>query len=404
LIEIKFYHIRKFKGSVVSMNLHEYQAKKFLKQRGIRIPDFGIASNVDEAEEIIDEMNLTQAVIKIQVHAGGRGKAGGVKFAKTPQEIKEQVKKLLGMKMVNIQTGPSGVIANEVMITKPLDIEKEYYLAITIDREQGRPIILASPEGGVEIEELAEKSPEKICKIAFEVDGTVHGYQLLRLIKFMGWEGDVAKQGKEMVAILAKTFIELDASILEINPLVLSTQNELWALDTKLAVDENALFRHKELAACYDPTQVSPNEKAAKEFDLSYVSMEGNIGCMVNGAGLAMATMDIIKIHGGEPANFLDVGGGASREKVAAGFRIILSDPNVKAILINIFGGIMNCEVLAEGIVQAAKEQNIKIPLVVRMEGTNVEKGKEILKKSKLSLISAKDLNEAARKATESVR
>jgi len=386
------------------MNLHEYQAKKILKKYGLPIPEFGVASSVEEARRIADELHLTQAVLKIQVHAGGRGKAGGVKFAKTKEEIGKLAKQLIGMKMVNQQTGPEGVIAHKILISKPADIEKEFYLGAVIDRDSARPILIASPEGGMEIEEIAHKSPEKILKLPFSSDGKLRSYQLLRLTKFMGWSGPLAKQGAMIAAKLAKCFMDVDASLLEINPLVQTPTGELLLLDAKLSIDDNALFRQPEIAAFYDPTQVSVQEAAAKQFELAYIAMHGDIGCMVNGAGLAMATMDIIQLFGGAPANFLDVGGGSSKEKVAEGFRIILSDPKVKAILVNIFGGIMNCATLAEGIVNACKEQKIKVPLVVRMEGTNVEEGKRILKESGLKIITAEDFKKAAELAVAAAR
>lgn len=399
-----FYHIKRFKGRIDSMNLHEHQAKEILKQYGLPIPAFGVAHNVEEAKEIISQLDLNEAVIKIQVHAGGRGKAGGVKIAKNKNEIIEKAKELIGMHMVNNQTGPQGITAEKVMITKPVNIDKEYYLSVVIDRERARPMIIASREGGMDIEQLAETSPEKILKLPFSINGTLKRFQLLRLCSFMGWQGDLAAKGSRIAKGIARAFIELDASILEINPLVKTDKEELSILDLKLSIDDNAIFRHKELALFYDPRQISKAEATAKEFDLSYISMEGNIGCMVNGAGLAMATMDIIKLYGGAPANFLDVGGGASREKVAAGFRIILSDPDVKAVLVNIFGGIMNCETLAEGIIHAAKELDIQVPIVIRMEGTNVEKGRKLLQESKLTLSTTKDLQEAAKTAVEKVK
>lgn len=355
------------------MDTHEYQAKEVLKGYGIPIPEFGVATKIGEVEKVIKHLGLKEAVVKIQVHAGGRGKAGGVKFAKTPEEIIKAAEKLIGMKMVNNQTGPEGVIAHEVLITRPIDIKKEYYLGAVIDRERAVPILIASPEGGMEIEEVAEKHPEKILKLPIELDGTMRSYRLVRLCNFMGWKGEQAKEGTRIARGLAKAFIDTDASLLEINPFVESPDGKLWALDAKLSVDDNALYRQPDIAAYYDPKQVSENEVAAKEHDLAYIALDGNIGCMVNGAGLAMATMDIIQYYGGKPANFLDVGGGASKEKVAAAFKIILSDPKVKAILVNIFGGIMNCATLAEGIIAAVTEMGIKVPLVVRMEGTNVE-------------------------------
>lgn len=386
------------------MNLHEYQAKKILKKYGIPIPEYGVASTVEEAKRLAEELHLVSAVLKIQVHAGGRGKAGGVKFAKTKEDIAHVAKALIGMKMVNEQTGPEGVVAKKILISKPIDIEKEFYLGAVVDRDRATPLLIASPEGGMEIEEIAHKSPEKILKMPFGFDGKLKPYQLLRLTKFMGWSGELAKKGAMVAQGVAKCFIETDASMLEINPLVQTPQKEIVALDAKLSIDDNALFRQSEIVGFYDPSQVSPQEAAAKEFDLAYIAMHGDIGCMVNGAGLAMATMDIIQLYGGSPANFLDVGGGASKEKVAEGFRIILSDPKVKAILVNIFGGIMNCATLAEGVIHAAKEQHIKVPIVVRMEGTNVAEGKRLLKESHLKITTAEDLKKAAELAVAARR
>jgi succinyl-CoA synthetase beta subunit len=383
------------------MNLHEFQAKKILKRYGIPIPDFGVAASVEEAERLAQELKLDQAVVKIQVHAGGRGKAGGVKFAKTRAEIAQIAKALIGMKMVNQQTGPDGVVANWVIITKPADIAKEYYIGAVIDRDRAVPTMIASPEGGMEIEEIAHKKPEKILKMPFGFDGKLRPYQLLRLTKFMGWKGDEAKKGREIASGLAKCFIDTDASLLEINPLVKTPQGEILALDAKLSIDDNALFRQPEIVSFYDAAQVSPQEAMAKRFDLAYIAMQGNIGCMVNGAGLAMATMDIIQLCGGSPANFLDVGGGASKEKVAEGFRIILSDPKVKAILVNIFGGIMNCATIAEGVIHAAKEQHIKIPIIVRLEGTNVEEGRRLFKESHLKIGTAENILKGAELAVQ---
>ncbi|MBS0620010.1 MAG: ADP-forming succinate--CoA ligase subunit beta [Verrucomicrobia bacterium] len=380
------------------MNTHEYQAKEILKRYGIPIPDFGVASKTHEVEGIIKHLGLKEGVVKIQVHAGGRGKAGGVKFGKTPEEILHHAQHLIGMKMVNNQTGPEGVIAHKVLVSRPLDIQKEYYLGAVIDRDRALPILIASPEGGMDIEEVAEKHPDKILKLPIELDGTLRTFRQHILCNFMGWKGEMAKMGAQIAQGVAKAFIDTDASLLEINPLVSDKAGKLWALDAKLSVDDNALYRQKEIASFFDKTQVSPNEVAAKEHDLAYIALDGNIGCMVNGAGLAMATMDIIQYSGGKPANFLDVGGGASKEKVAAGFKIILSDPKVQAILVNIFGGIMNCAVLAEGIIAAMQEMGIKVPLVVRMEGTNVEQGKALLEKSKLPIITADGLAEAAAK------
>jgi succinyl-CoA synthetase beta subunit len=307
------------------------------------------------------------------------------------------------MKMVNNQTGPTGVIALKVLLSAPLAIQKEYYLAAVIDREEAKPLLIASPEGGMDIEEIAEKHPEKILKIPIELSGEVRPFQLNRLVHFMGWKEDLAKSGLQIAKGLAKAFMESDGSLLEINPLV-EAEGSLWALDAKLSVDDNALFRQPKIASFYDPSQQSKSEEEARAFDLAYVAMDGNIGCMVNGAGLAMATMDLIYHYGGKPANFLDVGGGASKEKVAAGFRIILEDPKVQAILVNIFGGIMDCGVLAAGIIAAATESAIRVPLIVRMEGTNVAEGKRLLKESKLDIVPADSLAEAAEKSVAVLR
>lgn len=381
------------------MNIHEFEAKEILKRYGIPIPNFGVAGCDRDVEEVITNLQLKEAVLKIQVHAGGRGRAGGVKFAKSPAEIRSLAKDLIGMKIVNNQTGPQGIVAHKILISEPVDIKKEYYIGAIIDREKGSPILIASFEGGMEIEEIAAKSPEKILALPIGLDGSLKPFHVLRLTNFMGWKKDLAKLGGKVAKGLAKAFMETDASLLEINPLVLSSEEEILALDAKLSVDDNALFRQTEIATFYDPSQYSSSEVAAKQFDLAYIALEGNIGCMVNGAGLAMATMDIIQYYGGKPANFLDVGGGASKEKVAEGFKIILSDSKVKAILVNIFGGIMNCAVLAEGIITAARDFSIQVPLIVRMEGTNVEQGKKLLRDSKLAITTADSLADAAKKA-----
>ncbi len=399
------YHIRKLErrdGSV--MNTHEYQAKEILAKYGVPIPRFAVAESLRDVELAIKELNLNQAIVKIQVHAGGRGKAGGVKFVKTREEIVPVAEKLIGMHLVNNQTGPEGVVANKIIVTEAVDIEKEYYLGAIIDRDHAMPILIASPEGGMEIEEIAEKTPEKILKLPIPLNGELRSYQLVRLANFMGWKGDLAKQGMKFGKSIAKAFMDTDASLLEINPLVKTPDEKLWAVDAKLSVDDDALFRQKEIAEMYDPTQVSQNESDAKKYNLAYISLQGNIGCMVNGAGLAMATMDTINHFGGKPANFLDVGGGASKEVVTAGFKIILTDPSVKAILVNIFGGIMDCAVIAEGVVAAVTELSMKVPLIVRLEGTNVEKGKQILKESKLDIIPADGLADGAKKAVETLK
>ncbi len=378
------------------MNLHEYQAKLILMEEKVPVPPFGVASQASDIEKIIKELHLKEAVIKIQVHAGGRGKAGGVKFGKTPEEIKKIGGDLIGMKMVNGQTGPAGVIAHQVLIAAPLTLVKEYYLGAIIDRERAEPTLIASPEGGMEIEEIALKFPEKILTVPIQLDGSMRPYHLLRVAKFMGWTGKTQEEGIKIAQAVAKIFIQKDGSLLEINPLVQDENSHLWALDAKLSIDDNALFRQPALAQMYDPTQQSPYEVAAKEHDLAYIALNGNIGCMVNGAGLAMATMDIIYYAGGQPANFLDVGGSATAEKIAEGFNILVSDPNVKAILVNIFGGIMNCDTIAQGILTVLRHQPLSIPLVVRMEGTNVEEGKKMLRESGLKIVTADNLADAA--------
>lgn len=386
------------------MNIHEYQAKQLLAKYGIPSSPFAVVSSLKEAKQAIETLALNEAVLKVQVHAGGRGKAGGVKFAKDQKQILSDMSQLLGMKIVNAQTGHEGVIANQVFLSAPIEIAHEYYLGAVIDRSRAQAILIASPEGGADIEEIAVKAPDKIFVLPLRNDGTIKSYHLLRVAKWMGWKGETAKKGMAIVAGVVKAFADTDASLLEINPLVKTPQGDLLALDAKLSIDDNALFRQKEIAALYDPTQLPAQEVRAKKYDLAYVALDGDIGCMVNGAGLAMATMDIIQHYGGKPANFLDVGGGASEEKVAEGFKIILSDPQVKAILVNIFGGIMNCVTLAGGIIAAAGELQIHVPLVVRMEGTNVEKGKKLLKESGLNILIADSLEEAAQRAVASAR
>lgn len=381
------------------MDIHEFQAKEILRKYGIPVPDFVVVSNLQEVEEAIHVMNLDKAVIKVQVHAGGRGKAGGVKLAKSRQEILDYAKQLLGMRIVNNQTGKEGVVAHKLLISPLIDYQKEYYIGAVLDRKNAQAILIASPEGGMDIEEVAEHHPDKVLKLRIGLDGKLKGFHYLELIKLMGWTGDLAEQGKQIVSGLAKAFIETDASLLEINPLVVTNDEKLIALDAKLSIDENALYRQPFAQEFYDPSQLTKYEAKARENDLAYIAMDGEIGCMVNGAGLAMATMDIIQHYGGTPANFLDVGGGATQEKVAEGFKIILSDPKVKAILVNIFGGIMNCATLALGIIEAAKQLKVHVPLVVRMEGTNVDQGKRLLADSGLNIAIAQSLSEAAEKA-----
>jgi len=381
------------------MDIHEYQAKKILQKYGVGVSPFVVISSIDELQKALATLPWEEVVLKVQVHAGGRGKAGGIKIATNKTELMHYARQLLGMKIVNKQTGQEGITARSIIVTPLLHYKKEYYLAAVIDRQKGQAMLIASPEGGVDIEEVALKTPQKIATFPICNDGRIRSYHLLKLAKFMGWQGGTAVQGKALASSIAKAFVETDSSLLEINPLVETDEGDLIALDAKFSADENGLFRQKEIASFYDSSQLPLTEAEAKAFDLAYIALEGNIGCMVNGAGLAMATMDLIEYHGGKAANFLDVGGGASQEKVAEGFKIILKDPHVKAIFINIFGGIMNCATLAAGIIFAAGQLEIDVPLIVRMEGTNVEQGKLMLRNSGLRIVIADTLSEGAQKA-----
>lgn len=382
------------------MHLHEYQAKKLLSPYGIPVGSFEVIADLQDISSALDRLLLKDsAVLKIQVHAGGRKKAGGVRIAKNRQEILSFAKDLLGMKMINLQTGPQGVIAKQILLTAPASIQQEFYVAIILDREQAANVLILSKEGGIDIEETAVKSPEKIYKVFLPLSGKLPHFRLFAAAKFLGFQGTEAEKFIQILEGLIKAFIAFDALIIEINPLVLTMQKEFLALDIKMSVDDNALYRHPELALLYDSSQLSFYEAKAKEHDLAYVSLDGDIGCLVNGAGLAMATVDIIGHYGGKPANFLDVGGSASAEKIAEGFKLLLSDPKVKAILVNIFGGIMNCATLAEGIIFAAKQMAVKIPLIIRLVGTNADKGKKMLQESDLNIIPADQLEEAAKKA-----
>lgn len=383
------------------MHLHEYQAKEILLKFGIPSPEFVVISSMDELQTAIDSLQIENAVLKVQIHAGGRGKAGGVKIANSREEILTLADELLGKRIYTKQTGKQGIAVRQILLSPLINIVKEYYIAAAIDRKLGKPILIVSSEGGVEIEEVALESPEKILKVEIPLFGKMRQYHLTEIAKFLDWKGSIAEQGKEICKNLARAFLELDAELLEINPLVLTSEDELTALDAKLSIDDNALYRHPDLMQCRDLSQMQTLESAASEQDLAYIAMDGEIGCMVNGAGLAMATMDIIDYFGGKPANFLDVGGGATQDKVAEGFKIILKDPQVKAVLVNIFGGIMNCETLAAGLISAAKSSPVKVPLIVRMEGTNVEQGKKMLAESGLDFAIADDLTEAAKMAVK---
>ena len=379
------------------MNIHEYQAKAVLSKYGVAVPKGNVADTPAEAEDIAKEFG-TPVVVKAQIHAGGRGKGGGVKFAKTPDEAREYAKRIIGMTLVTHQTGPQGKKVKRVLVEQAGKIKRELYLGMVIDRGVSRVVMMASTEGGMEIETVAAKTPEKILKEWVDPAVGLMPFQARKLAFGLGIPGELTGKAVKFMTGLYKAFVDTDCSLAEINPLVLTEDGDIVALDAKMNFDGNGLFRHKDIQALRDFDEEDPTETEASKFDLTYISLDGNIGCMVNGAGLAMATMDMIKHCGGNPANFLDVGGGANAEQVTNAFRLILSDAKVKAILVNIFGGIMRCDVIAEGVVAAAKTLGLSVPLVVRLEGTNVEKGKEILAASKLNIISAIDMADAAKK------
>jgi succinyl-CoA synthetase beta subunit len=386
------------------MNIHEYQAKAVLREFGVPVPRGVPALSVDEAVRGANELGGPVWVVKAQIHAGGRGKAGGVKVVKSVGEVETEAKRILGATLVTHQTGPQGKKVNRLYVEEGSAIEREFYLSALIDRTTSRVAFVVSTEGGMDIEEVAHKTPEKI--LTFSVDPATgvmphHGRRVAQVLKLTG---DLAKQAGELLPKLYMAFTQKDMSLLEINPLVVTKDGKLICLDAKVGFDDNALYRHPEIVALRDLTEEDDKEVEASKYDLNYISLDGSIGCMVNGAGLAMATMDIIKLYGMTPANFLDVGGGASKEKVAAAFKIITSDPNVKGILVNIFGGIMKCDVIAEGVVAAVKEVGLKVPLVVRLEGTNVDLGKKIIAESKLNVTSADDLDDAAQKIVAAVK
>jgi succinyl-CoA synthetase beta subunit len=393
------------------MNIHEYQAKQLLSKFGVRVSAGRLieeGGNVeDHAENAAKELSREGAgifVVKAQIHAGGRGKAGGVKVCKDLPAVRAAAKDIMGKTLVTPQTGAAGKVVHKIYIESGSDIEKEFYLGIVTDRSVDSVVLMASTEGGMEIEEVAHKSPEKIVMVP--VDPTT-GYQPFhgrKIAKALGLTGDSVKDAVKTVGQLYRAYMELDCSQLEINPLILTKAGTLHVLDAKMNFDDNALFRHPEVVAMRDILEENPQDVEASKYDLAYIALDGNIGCLVNGAGLAMATMDIIKLNGGSPANFLDVGGGASKEKVTHAFKIILQDPKVKAILVNIFGGIMKCDIIAEGVIAAAKELQLKVPLVVRLEGTNVAQGKDILSKSGLKITAADDLGDAAKKVVAAAK
>jgi succinyl-CoA synthetase beta subunit len=402
-----------FAGLVLAprMNIHEYQAKELLEKFGAATTRGKVAATPDEADEIAREIGAGEIVVKAQVHAGGRGKGmfrngfkGGVHIVKSPAEAREVASKMLGQTLVTHQTGEAGRVVNQVLVAESADIAREIYFAVLLDRATAAPLIVASTEGGVEIEAVAEKSPEKIIRESVNPLAGLQPFQTRKLARQLGFASEQIKPAAKLFSALYRTFIESDCSMVEVNPLVVTTNGEVLALDAKFNFDDNALYRHPEIAAMRDTAEEDPREVEASKHGLNYIGLDGNIACLVNGAGLAMATMDIIKFYGGSPANFLDVGGSATEEQVTEAFKILVADKRVEAILVNIFGGIAKCDVIAQGILSAAKAVKLSVPLVVRLEGTNVKEGKQLLKESGLSLITADDLGDAAKKAVEAAR
>ena len=386
------------------MNIHEYQAKQVLKEYGVPVPQGGVAFTADEAVKVAEKLGGPVWVVKAQIHAGGRGKGGGVKVVKSLDEVRAEAERMLGMTLVTHQTGPEGREVGRIYVEDGSDISRELYLSALVDRATSRVSFIASTEGGMDIEEVAEATPEKILTVSVDPASGISGHHGREIAYALGLEGDQVKQATKLITNLYNCFVETDMSLLEINPLVVTGSGDLICLDAKVNFDSNALYRHSDLVELRDLAEEDPAEVKASEFDLSYIKLDGTIGCMVNGAGLAMATMDIIKLYGAEPANFLDVGGGATKEKVTEAFKIIMSDDNVEGILVNIFGGIMRCDVIAEGVIAAALETKLAVPLVVRLAGTNVELGKQILSESGLAIIPADDLNDAAEKIVAAVK
>ena len=386
------------------MKIHEYQAKEILRKYGVKTPRGVLVTTPLQAENAARQMGGGICAVKAQIHAGGRGKGGGIKLARSPEEARIHAESMLGMMLKTPQTGPEGQEVRKLYIGEGVRISRELYFGITLDRECGRVTVMASSEGGVDIEEVALAHPEKILKVVIDPLVGFMPFQARQLAFALGLQGDSVAAFVRFGTGLYAAYAATDATLAEVNPLVVTATGLVIALDAKLNFDDNALYRHPDVAAMRDPGEEDPKETQAKEFDLSYIALDGNIGCMVNGAGLAMATMDVIKLAGGTPANFLDVGGGADESKVTAAFKIILQDPNVKAVLVNIFGGIMKCDVIANGVVAAARQVGLKVPLVVRLQGTNVELGNQILKKSGLDIIAASDLGDAARKVVSAVK
>jgi succinyl-CoA synthetase beta subunit len=396
------------------MNIHEHQAKAVLSEFGVAVPRGYPAFSVDEAAKAAQQLGGPVFVVKSQIHAGGRGKGrfeglgpdakGGVRVVKSVEDVRANAEEMLGRVLVTHQTGPRGKQVNRLYIEEGAQIAKEFYLSLLVDRETSRVAVVASTEGGMDIEEVAASTPEKITTFSIDPATGVWPHHGLMLAQALGLRGDLAKQARTLLSQLYAAFTAKDMSLLEINPLIVTADDQLRVLDAKVSFDDNALFRHPEIQALRDESEEDPKEIEASKYELSYIALDGEIGCMVNGAGLAMATMDIIKLYGAEPANFLDVGGGASKEKVTAAFKIITADPNVKGILVNIFGGIMRCDIIAEGVVAAVKEVGLQVPLVVRLEGTNVEQGKQIIRDSGLNVIPANDLADGAEKIVKAVR
>jgi len=379
------------------MKIHEYQAKEILERYGVRTQRGHVAESREQAGEAYARLGCSLAVVKAQIHAGGRGKAGGVKLVRSRQEAEDVAGRLLGATLVTPQTGPEGRVVRKVFVAEGLDIAREYYVGLALDRRRGRPVLMVSAEGGVEIEEVAATRPEAILRLEVDPDRGLAAWQARRAAFFLGLDMAGVKKAVPFLSGLARAYLDLDCSLAEINPLVLTEQGEVVALDAKMVFDSNALFRHPDVQELRDIHEEDPKEVEASRHGLNYIALDGNIGCMVNGAGLAMATMDTIQLHGGQPANFLDVGGGADEESITQAFRLLLGDQQVEGILVNIFGGIMRCDVIARGVVAAARSVEVKVPLVVRLEGTNVEEGRRILEESGLAITPASSLDEAAR-------
>ena len=386
------------------MNIHEHQAKEIFREFGIPVPNGIVIFDTKEIKNKIKKLQSTNFMLKAQIHAGGRGKAGGIKMVKNSEELKKEAEKMLGKVLITHQTGKFGREVKKLYIEETCNIVKEFYLSCLVDRTSSKIAFISSAEGGINIEETAKKNPQKIVTVKFNFVKSIKDEDIKKILKPFALPEKLKKQAFHLIKSIYKVLIEKDANLIEVNPLILTKDDELLCLDAKINFDDNALYRHPDIASLKDLNEEDPIETEASKHGLDYIKLDGKIGCMVNGAGLAMATMDIIKLYGSEPANFLDVGGGASKEKVSAGFKIILSDKNVKGILINIFGGIMRCDVLAQGVVKAAQETNLSVPLVVRLAGTNVELGREILKKSNLKIISANNLSDAAKKIIEATK